>query len=206
MEETAVRVERTPTGRRVLWPPLRRRHDVAVTLPLRSVEDLFAAPSVDPFSPDYETYPDKPGVDAIAGVLHAERPVAGVGVTIELSAHDVDDMPARQAPEAIKRYCRVKIGDLDQDLHLIHRYGLWALAIGALAVLVLNAIANPLDSTDDDFLQLISQGLQIAAWVTLWFPINLLVYDRWFARRDQAVYRDMLQMQVQVVTTGRHEA
>jgi len=41
--------------------------------------------------------------------------------------------------------------------------------------------------------------------VTLWFPINRLVYDR-YARRDQAVYRDLLEMQVQVVTTGRHEA
>jgi hypothetical protein len=206
MEDTAVRVERTPTRRRALWPPLRRLQDVAITLPLRSIEDLFAAPSVDPFSPDYERYPDKAGVDAIAGVLHAERPLAGVGVTIELAEHDGDELPARQAPEAVKRYCRVKIGDLDQDLRLIRRYGSWALAIGALAVLVLNAIANPLDSTEDDFLQLISQGLQIAAWVTLWFPINLLVYDRWYARRDQAVYRDMLEMQVQVVTTGRHEA
>src|SRR5215211_535087 len=110
MEDSAVRVERTPTRRRALWPPLRRRHDVAITLPLPSIEDLFAAPSVDPFSPDYEKYPDKAGVDAIAGVLHAMRPVAGVGVTIELAAHDVDDLPALQAPEAIKRYCRVKIG------------------------------------------------------------------------------------------------
>ena len=87
MEGAAVRVESTPTRRRAWWPPLRRRRDIAITLRLRSVEHLFTAPDADPFDPDYERYPDKPGVDAIAGVLHVERPVASVRALIELPEH-----------------------------------------------------------------------------------------------------------------------
>jgi hypothetical protein len=199
MEGSAVRVESTPSRRRTLWPPLLRRRQVAITLPLRTIEHLFAPLEADPFSDAYERYANKPGVDAIAAVLHAERPVADVRVTVELGEDEADEAKTRQAPEAIRRYCRVRIADLDQELHLIRRYGVWALVIGAAAVLVLNAIANPLDSSEDDVLQLIAQGLQIAAWVTLWFPINLLVYDRWYARRDQAVYRDMLRLELSIV-------
>jgi hypothetical protein len=199
MEGSAVRVDSTPSRRRTLWPPLRRRRQVEITLPLRTIDHLFAPPEADPFSDAYERYADKPGVDAIAAVLHAERPISDVRVTVELGDDEPDEAKTRQAPEAIRRYCRVRIADLERELHLIRRYGVWALAIGAAAVLVLNGLANPLDSSDNDLLQLIAQGLQIAAWVTLWFPINLLVYDRWYARRDQAVYRDMLKLQLSVV-------
>ena len=199
MEGSAVRVESTPTRRRTLWPPLRRRRQVAITLPLRTIGDLFAPPEADPFSDSYERYADKPGVDAIAAVLHAERPISDVRVTVELGDDEPDEAKTRQALEAIRRYCRIRIADLDYDLRLIRKHGVWALVVGAAAVLVLNAVANPLESSDDGLLQLIAEGLQIAAWVTLWFPINLLVYDRWYARRDQAVYRDMLKLHLSVV-------
>jgi hypothetical protein len=206
MDASPVVVERRKTGRRALWPPLRRRHDVAITVPLRRLEDLFAAPDLDPFTPDYTRYGNKPGVDAIADVLHVERPVAEVRTTIELPADAVDASAQHLATNALQRYCRVRIADLEQDLRLIRRYGTWALAIGAVAVLVLNGIANPLDDTGDDVLQLLSQGLQIAAWVTLWLPINLLVYDRWYARRDQVVYRAMQDMELTVGSADRDEA
>jgi hypothetical protein len=205
MDEPRVRVERTPTWRRALWPPLRRRQDVEITLPLRTVEDLFATPSLDPFEPGYERYGDKSGIDTLADVLHVERPVSRIRATIELPRDAFEPSLGHRTNDAVRRHCRVKIGDLDQDLRQIRRYGTWALAIGALAVLVLNGIANPLDSTNNDLLQLISQGLQIAAWVTLWFPINLLVYDRWYARRDQAIYREMLRMELALVPDRRDE-
>lgn len=201
MEGAAVRVESTPTRRRAWWPPLRRRRDIEITLRLRSVEHLFTAPDADPFDPDYERYPDKSGVDAIAGVLHVERPVASVCTLIELPEAD-DASLERRASEAVQRYCRVRIADLDLDLHQIRRYGTWTLVLGFVAVLVLNAIAKPLDSSNNDILELLSQGIQIAAWVTLWFPINLLVYDRWYARRDQVIYRSMAAMRLEVAASS----
>jgi hypothetical protein len=186
----------------VLWPPLRRRHDVDIALPLHAVEDLFATPSLDPFKPDYERYGDKPGIDAIADVLHVERPVSRLRTTVELPADALDSSLERRTTDALRRYCRVKIANLDQELRQIRRYGTWALALGLVAVLILNGIARSLDSSDDDVLQLISTGLQIASWVTLWFPINLLVYDRWYARRDQAIYREMLEMDLAVAPSA----
>ncbi len=198
MEASGVRVERTPGRGRTLWPPLRRRHDVAITLPLRTADDLFKEPDVDPFSAGYDRYGDRPGVDVISGVLRVERPVSRVQTTIEVGT-GLQEPRGPQVAEAVRRYCRVKMADLEQDLREIRRYGSWALVLGFLAVLLLNGIARSLDSSDDNTLQAISQGLQVASWVTLWFPINLLVYDRWYARRDQEIYRQMLEMDVSVV-------
>jgi hypothetical protein len=73
------------------------------------------------------------------------------------------------------------------------------LAWGFLAVLVLNGLANQLDESSDDVLQALSAGLQVAAWVTLWVPVNLLVYDRWYLRRDRDAADRMLGMEVRVV-------
>jgi len=204
MEASGVRVECTPGRGRTLWPPLRRRNDVAITLPLRTADDLFKDPDVDPFSPGYERYGDRPGIDVISGVLRIERPVSSVHTTVELAA-GFDEAPGAQAGDAVRRYCHVKIADLEQELREIRRYGAWALVLGFLAVLVLNAIARTLDSSDDNTLQSISQGVQVASWVVLWFPVNLLVYDRWYARRDQAIYEEMLKMDVSVVP-GRDRA
>ena len=47
-----------------------------------------------------------------------------------------------------------------------------------LAVIVLNASARALANDTDDLVLAISDGLQVVSWVTLWFPVNLLVYDR----------------------------
>jgi hypothetical protein len=194
-----VRIERNETGRRSPWPPFRRHCDLELTLPLRTIDDLFTAPDLDPFSHDYETYGEKPGIETIAGVLHAEQGVRQVETILELPPGVIDPALERRVSEAIVRYCRVKIAELDLELLRIKRYGVRALLIGLVAVLALNALSKPLDASDDPILELVSQGLQIAAWVTLWFPINVLVYDRWYSRRDQRVYRQMLLMGVSVV-------
>jgi hypothetical protein len=206
MDESGLRIERTRTGRRALWPPLRRRHDVDIALPLRSADDLFETPEVDPFSADFERYGDRPGVETIAGVLRVERPVGHVRTVVQLSPGTVDSSAEPRTVDAVRRYCRVKTADLDQELREIRRYGSWALVLGFVAVLLLNGIARTLDSSDDNTLQAISQGLQVASWVTLWFPINLLVYDRWYARRDQAIYRQMLEMDLSVVVDAERPA
>jgi hypothetical protein len=199
-----VRIERNEAGRRSLWPPFRRRYDVELTLPLRTIEHLFTAPGLDPFSPDYETYADKPGIETIAFVLDTEPRVRRVTAILELPTGSVDPELEQRTIDAVARYCRAKIAELDLELLRIKKYGIRALLFGLIAVLGLNAITRPLENAEDPILDLIAQGLQIAAWVTLWFPINVLVYDRWYSMRDQRVYTDMLLMDVRVVQTPSH--
>ena len=178
---------------------LRRRRDVEITLPLPALANLFVAPAVDPFSPEYETYGDSSGMDLIASRLKSESLKARFRTVLELPAEAVDPGVDRRAADAVARYCRVKLARLERDLREVTRHGIRALLVGLLAVLVLNGIARPLERSDDTILELLAEGLQITSWVILWVPIGLLVYDRWYYTRDRKIYERMRDMEIDVV-------
>jgi hypothetical protein len=177
----------------------RRREDVEITLRLPTLESLFVAPGVSPFSPEYETYGDRPGIDIIASRLRSERVRSRVRATVELPSAAIEPTLERRAADAVRRYCRVQTDDLSRDVHDVTRHGIRALLVGLLAVLVLNGAAKPLESSGDFLLEVFAEGLGVTAWVILWVPIGLLIYDRWYYTRDRKIYRRMEQMEISVV-------
>jgi hypothetical protein len=177
-----------------------RRQDVEITLPLPALENLFVAPTIDPFSPDYTTYGDRSGMDHIAARLRGEGRASSIQATIELPPDAFQPGTEKRATEAVERYCRVKVGRLDEDLHEVTRHGIRALLFGLFAVFVLSGLARPLDRSDESVLQVVAEGLQVTSWVILWVPIGLLVYDRWYYSRDRKIYGRMQGMEIRVVS------
>ena len=178
---------------------LRRRRDVEITLQLPALANLFVAPDLDPFSPEYETYGDRPGVDVIASRLRSEKARGRIRAIVELPAEAIEPGVEQQAAAAVGRYCSVKQEGLERDLRDVTRHGLRALLFGLFAVLVLNGLARPLANSEDSLLELVAEGLQITSWVILWVPISLLVYDRWYYNRDRKVYEQMRELEIRVV-------
>lgn len=162
-----------------------QRGDLEITLRVPSLENLFVAPSLSPFSPDYETYGDLSGVDAIAARLRGETPRSRVVVTLELPHEVVEPSLEQRTAEALARYCHVKLKALDRDIREVTRHGTRALLLGLLAVLVLNGVASSLETSGGSLLETVAEGLRVTAWVILWVPISLLVYDRWYYSRDR---------------------
>ena len=104
----------------------------------------------------------------------------------------------QQASDAVGRYCRVKREGIEQDLRDVTRHGIRALLVGLVAVLVLNGLARPLETSGDSLLEVAAEGLQITAWVILWVPIGLLVYDRWYYSRDRKIYERMEELELEI--------
>jgi hypothetical protein len=177
----------------------RSEHEVEITLPLPALANLFVAPEVDPFSPEYETYGDSSGMDLIASRLKSESLRAHLRTIIQLPAGAVEPGVEGRVADAVARYCRVKLARVERDLRDVTRHGIRALLLGLLAVLVLNGVARPLERSDDTLLELLAEGLQITSWVILWVPIGLLVYDRWYYSRDRKIYERMRDMEIEVV-------
>jgi hypothetical protein len=177
----------------------RRRRDVEITLHLPALDNLFVAPDPNPFSPEYETYGSQSGMDVIAFRLRSERLKSRIRAIIELPADAVERGVEQQAADAVGRYCRVKVVELEQALHDVTRHGVRVLLVGLLAVLVLNGVARPLEESDVSLLDLVAEGLQVTAWVILWVPIGLLVYDRWYYGRDRKIYQRMQELEISVV-------
>jgi hypothetical protein len=189
-----VRIERTEVERVGRWRLRRRRHGVHITLPLHGVEDLFTAPDLDPFSVDYETYAEKPGIEVIATALRVEGWRGPNATTLVLPVERIEPALERRTKDAVARYCRSAVEDIELELLRVRRHGFRTLLFGLAAVFVLNLAAQPILNTDDPFLAALSQGLQVASWVTLWLPINLLVYERWNYKRAADLYRAILTM------------
>jgi hypothetical protein len=178
---------------------LRRRRDVEIRLPLPSLANLFAAPDITPLSPEYETYGDRSGMDVIAARLKGESPRSRFRAVVELPAEEIVPGTEQRTTEAVRRYCRVKLAGTERDLREVTRHGIRALLVGLVAVLVLNAIARPLETSGDSLLELLAEGLQITSWVILWVPIGLLVYDRWYYSRDRKIYERLQELEISVV-------
>jgi hypothetical protein len=181
----------------------RQRGDLEITLPLPSLENLFVAPSLSPFSPEYETYGDLSGVDAVAARLRGEKPGPRLVVTLELPAEVIEPSLEQRTADALATYCHVKLRALDRDIREVTRHGTRALLLGLVAVLFLNGIASSLETSGDSLLEAIAEGLRVTAWVILWVPIGLLVYDRWYYSRDRKIYRRMEEMQIKIVPRSR---
>ena len=168
-------------------------------LPLPALVNLFVAPDLDPFWPEHETYGDRSGVDVIAARLKTESLRSHFRAVVQLPAEEVVPGVEERALEAVQRYCRVKLVGVERDLREVTRHGIRVLLLGLLAVLVLNALARPLETSGDSLLELVAEGLQITSWVILWVPIGLLVYDRWYYSRDRKIYRRMQELEISVV-------
>ena len=177
----------------------RRRRDVEITFPLPALANLFVPPDLDPFSPEYETYGDRSGVDVIAGRLKGESLRSRFRAVVELPVAEVEPRSEQRAEAAFRRYCRVRLAGIERDLHEVTRHGIRALLVGLVAVLVLNGLARPLERSGDSLLEVLAEGLQVTAWVILWVPIGLLVYDRWYYSRDRKIYERMQEMEISVV-------
>ncbi len=155
---------------------------------LLRIEDLFRPPELDPFRPEHAGYDERSGVDQMLAALRLARPDAAATVTIELPDEELPPDAQERARSAIDRYCRRKIDLIDDEIEDTRRFGVRALLWGFLAVVVLNGIASAFDDDWDP----IAQGLSVASWVILWVPVNLLVYDLFYYRRDRRAYRALI--------------
>jgi len=156
---------------------------------LLRIEDLFQAPELDPFRAEHAGYDERPGVEQMLSRLYLAKPKATATVTIELpEGQDLPPDADARAREAMVRYCRRKIALVDDEIESSRRFGYRSLAWGFLAVVVLNGLAEAIDDDWDP----IASGLSVASWVILWVPVNLLIYDLYYYRRDRRAYRALL--------------
>ena len=130
--------------------------------------------------------------------LRMAKPRATATATIELPEAEITPDLEERARGAMGRYCRRKLALIEEELDGVRRFGVRALLWGFLAVIVLNGLASGID----DDLDPIAQGLGVASWVILWVPVNLLVYDRWYHKRDERAYRALMEAPLSVRSAG----
>lgn len=176
--------------------------EAEVTLRLDGPRSLFEAPAPDYFS---ETATLVPGVEQLVTQLRTRRLDGGVRTTIELPPRDVEPGLEDRITAAVGRYCRIRIEELDDHLRALRREALGGLAIGLVllaAGLALSQLTthSGLPPTIRVFF---GDGVfLVAAWVGLWYPLDLLIYTPRPYRRDRQVLEAIAEMETVVRAAG----
>jgi hypothetical protein len=188
-----------------LWR--RRPREVNLYLQLSRIEHLFEAAQLDPFAPELEDYDPRPGLERMVRAVQRAKRRATLSVTVGLPADVITPGLEERARAALSRECRRRIAILDDDLDGVRRLGIRSLLWGLFAVLFINGSVGALGTTEPGSIEdALSTGLQTVAWVVLWVPINLLVYDLWYHRRDRRAYRKLRDLALRVVPQRPAEA
>jgi hypothetical protein len=172
---------------------------LAIDLPV--AERLFSLGDATPFDADY---------DCITGMERLIEEVArlpdlgarGATITLGLGRPGPDEATLRAA---IGRYCRAEAGDKLRLAEGKKREGIQTLLLSGVfvaATLVLVLIVDGAEYFSPMAKSLLSHGLVIAAWVALWRPLDLLLYEPWLLRREARILSAIEAMPLEVVSRG----
>ena len=98
----------------------------------------------------------------------------------------------------IAQFTRVQEG-AERNLRQIMRNGRVAGLVGlAFMALVLGGIQAVILLTESHMVQAVSESMMIFAWVALWRPAELLLYDQWPVRRQRAIASQLARADVEL--------
>ena len=167
-----------------------------VRLELGSLGELFAEPAFDPLGGHAE---ELAGIERLANQL---RPLRRAPVTACIV------LPASERAPDLEQTCRGALrAVLDRrlernrnDARSLRHEGyatLWrGLVFLALCLLGSRIMADVtlLPGFVEHF---IDEGLVIAGWVALWYPLDVLLYQRWPLARERRLYESLRDMQLE---------
>jgi hypothetical protein len=169
-----------------------------ITLKLSNIKYLFKEPEFEPFVAQSNYIS---GIERIISELKPTSLKHQVRTTILLPANQLSENLEQSAIEALQCYCSVKIEQTNNDLASLRGQGIRALRRGLLFLalcLLLSTLFDGLSYFPGLFRRFLSEGCLIAGWVSLWHPIELLLYEWGPYRRQQQIYQLIKDMELKV--------
>jgi hypothetical protein len=169
-------------------------HDV--TLELGSLEELFTAPDFDPLAGRVE---ELPGLERLANQLRP-LPHASVCARIVLPASERAPDLEQRARTALREVIDRRIERNLNDAHSLRGEGRATLWRGLLFFALCMLGSSLLGTTGalPSYLEhYIDEGLIIAGWVALWYPLDVLLYQRWPLARERRLYEALRDMRLE---------
>ena len=151
----------------------------------------------DPLSPDYEV---SPAIEYLATELYAKRAFRSVRLTLELPESQITPDVARTTSEGIRRYCNRYVREVERTRISERWRNFAALAIGVVALAAAVVINRALRSSSSFWSDFFSEGVTVAFWVAVWYPLDNLFFGQWQKRVDLRVYRALRDLDLEVVS------
>lgn len=170
-------------------------HDIHLVL--SDPRELFDAPPLDPIGG--QPYADT-GVERILNRIRP-RPDRPVRTTLRLpAAARTPDLEAR-VRAGLQQYCDLRIGHIGNNVASLRQEGLATLWRGliflALCMLGSQVLGEP-KFLPGILARFLDEGLIIAGWVALWYPLDALLYQHWPLKRERRLYEQLRGMELKL--------
>ena len=165
------------------------------------IKQLFN--SVDP-APFRERDIDPKAEEFIVDSARELRRGAPLGLVVRLSRPVGAPEDLAALPQAVREYFAERAVATRTQLRRLLRTGGWSLLIGVAFVAVANFIGDAVGElagryTKYDYGRLLHESVVIGAWVALWRPLEILLYDWWPILGEARLFDRLGAMHVQVV-------
>ena len=155
-----------------------------IVIRLESIEQLFNAPDINPFSEEEVDVLGEPALlRAVRRLLaHRVRNWEGMRLVLELPADQITPGLEQQTQDALRRYSDAKIEDNHLTIRLSRTRSLLGLGMVTVISIVVMGLAYLLFNTvfataPDSVKTLIAASISVFVWVILWDPMEKLLFD-----------------------------
>ena len=157
---------------------------------------LFEADPVSPMSPDYTEYTAQPAMDTVRDLLLMRMPPKDTDIQIDIVLPPAQIRPGldEELTAAVRRWVHVRN---TIDVETTEAGGAVArrlFVVGVLAFLILQMtsiwVRDQANAVDGYLVDSLGEGLSVASWVMLWFPLQTATMEVWrsmLGRRRMAV-------------------
>jgi hypothetical protein len=172
-----------------------------VSLRLKSIEHLFEEPDLSPFDPYYAPYSFAAGIDYLIGEMQRQPRATRTELTVLLPPDQIAADPGLEARTrvAIGRYAEAWATSAQQTHAISGIRARRVLGVAALFFAVANLFylwygrtGGSVFGVSGILLDVAVEGLSVASWVAVWWPLDQLLHANWQLRLDEDSYR-MLQ-------------
>jgi hypothetical protein len=164
---------------------------VSIDLRLRTIEDFFKAPDIDPLSGWFEVYSLTSGIEFVVDEVGDEPRASHVALTIRMPRAANTDGLEERVRAGIDKYCDARLRAVRQAAREDRSRGWLMMAFAVFVVFALVWVARQFADSGQSVLGVAAEGLSIAAWVMLWHPLEELVFNRWDHRLDRRALRTL---------------
>lgn len=178
-----------------------QKKTLEITLELQDINYLFQKPDISPFSRHYKPYSYIAGIEFVANELYADPAYDAVKLELQLSPELIKPGLEEETQAAAARYCSGRLRNVTHEIHSLRWRGTRALAMATVALFVLIIASRLVFSEENLVRQVVSEGLSIAAWVSFWVPLEMLIFKVWEQRLDRKVYTLLSDMEITILPT-----
>lgn len=145
-----------------------------------------------------EPGPDPTAMEVLVAAAQHAPPTATFTVRVRCDDPTVSD--DARAAAVLQRYFRYEIDHVGRQITGLLREGRRNLLLGFVVVVLLLVLAETINALGfGTAMSTVSESLIIIAWVALWRPAELLLFDHWPLRRRRRLARRLASAPVEVV-------